>query len=50
MNQQNMFTQMPSVEAEKEHYNFLNEISIRLNIDREKLINLEARITCNERT
>ena len=41
---------MPSVEAEKEHYNFLNEISVRLKVDSEKLVNLEARITCNERT
>ena len=41
---------MPSVEAEKEHYNFLNEISVRLKIDREKLVNLEARISCNEKT
>ena len=33
-------------EAEKEHYNFLNEMSHRFNVDKEKIINLEARISC----
>ena len=33
-------------EAEKEHYDFLNELRITLNVDSQKLIDLEARITC----
>jgi len=31
--------------AEKEHYNFLNEIQVRLNVDWDKIVNLEARIS-----
>jgi len=45
-----LFTQNRSIEGEREHYNFLNEISIRLKVDPEKLVNLEARITRNEKT
>ena len=33
-------------EAEMEHFNFLNELRVKWNVDSEKLINLEARITC----
>lgn len=33
-------------EAEMEHYDFLNQLKIKWNVDSEKLINLEARITC----
>lgn len=40
------FAGLQTKQAEKEHYCFLNEMRDRLNIDSEKLINLEARITC----
>ena len=33
-------------EAEMEHYGFLNQLRVKWNVDCEKLINLEARITC----
>ena len=40
------FAGLQTKQAEKEHYCFLNEMRDRLNIDSEKLIDLEARITC----
>ena len=40
------FAGLSTKQAEKEHYCFLNEMRDRLNIDSEKLIDLEARITC----
>ena len=33
-------------EAEREHYSFLNQMQAKFNIDQEKLISLEARISC----
>ena len=33
-------------EAEREHYSFLNQMQAKFNIDQEKLICLEARISC----
>lgn len=43
------FNGLHTKEAERDHYKFLNEMKIRLNVDSQKLIDLEARITCNER-
>lgn len=39
------FAGLLTKEAEIEHYDFLNEMRVRLNIDTQKLIDLEARIT-----
>jgi hypothetical protein len=40
------FNGLHTKEDEEEHYNFLNEMRVRLNVDSQKLIDLEARITC----
>lgn len=41
-----IFTGQQTKEAEKEHYNFLNQMRVKLGVDSQKLIDLEARITC----
>jgi hypothetical protein len=40
------FNGINTKEKEKEHYTFLNEMRVRLGVDSQKLIDLEARITC----
>tara|TARA_B110000285_G_scaffold229328_1_gene293880 strand:+ start:227 stop:421 length:195 start_codon:yes stop_codon:yes gene_type:complete len=41
-----IFSGPTTKEVEKEHYSFLNEMSSRLKVDKEKIIMLEARISC----
>jgi hypothetical protein len=41
-----IFLGMKTKEEEKEHYNFLNQMRVRLNVDKAKIIDLEARISC----
>ena len=41
-----IFGGLKTKEDEKEHYNFLNEMRVRLNVDENKIIDLEARISC----
>jgi hypothetical protein len=41
-----IFLGMKTKEEEKEHYNFLNQMRVRLNVDEAKIIDLEARISC----
>jgi hypothetical protein len=41
-----IFAGLKTKEDEKEHYNFLNEMRVRLNVDENKIIDLEARISC----
>lgn len=40
------FNGINTKEKEKEHFYFLNEMRIRLGVDSQKLIDLEARISC----
>lgn len=40
------FNGLHTKEAEQEHYTFLNEMRVRLGVDSQRLIDLEARITC----
>ena len=41
-----IFGGLKTKEDEKEHYNFLNEMRVRLKVDESKIIDLEARISC----
>ena len=41
-----IFAGQTTKEEEKEHYHFLNEMRVRLNVDEAKIIDLEARISC----
>lgn len=41
-----IFAGLKTKENEKEHYNFLNEMRVRLNVDESRIIDLEARISC----
>lgn len=40
------FNGIKTKEKEKEHFTFLNEMRVRLGVDSQKLIDLEARISC----
>ena len=41
-----IFQGAPTKQGEHEHYHFLNEMRKRLGVDEEKIIDLEARISC----
>ena len=42
----NRFNGLHTKQEEQEHYVFLNQMRVRLGVDSQKLIDLEARITC----